>query len=272
MECHTNCCIVSDLKNSNQVQFRIEAGRSISKPSLPFCVGFADSSATLVLEHELPRNDFAKEEIDFFKTLYAPSLVQEYLDKIPMNHEIEDDTCLSPVEVIRQNHAHCIEAAMLAACILSMNGFPPYIMDLKSCEGDYDHCITPFQIRGFWGCISKSNHSSLRYRNPVYETLRELVMSYFDEYMDGGGRRTLRSYSKPLNLEIMFGPSWYKVRGDVFHVAGLVDDVKHYNILPDEMIVLRDADAMVMHTTVRQLEWPTPENFDQHQILRNVNK
>lgn len=109
-------------------------------------------------------------------------MVQDYLDSIPMNHEIQDDTCLSALESVRQNQAHCIEGAMLGSYILSLQGHPPFLMDLRACEADDDHIVTPFRVGRRWGCLSVSNHASLRFRNPVYRTLREMIMSYFDDY------------------------------------------------------------------------------------------
>lgn len=159
-----------------------------SDPSGAFRVGFADFACGAPGKGKfLPPSDFSAEEFAFFQTLDTPSKIQDYLDTIPMNHEIADDTCLSVLESVRQNQAHCIEGAMLGAYILSLHGHPPYIMDMRSCSADDDHIVTPFQVHGRWGCLSVSNHASLRFRNPVYKTLREMMMSYFDDYMNGKG-------------------------------------------------------------------------------------
>eukprot|EP00658_Telonema_sp_P-2_P034923 TRINITY_DN25460_c0_g1_i1.p1 TRINITY_DN25460_c0_g1~~TRINITY_DN25460_c0_g1_i1.p1 ORF type:complete len:255 (+),score=37.53 TRINITY_DN25460_c0_g1_i1:195-959(+) len=101
-----------------------------------------------------PVDRFSDKELGFFKTLDTPMKVQDWIDQIPMNHELVDDTCLSPLEVVRQNHCHCIEGAMLAAFILSLHGYPALMMDMRACSRDDDHNVTPFQreMHGLWGC------------------------------------------------------------------------------------------------------------------------
>eukprot|EP00038_Savillea_parva_P000887 m.99622 g.99622 ORF g.99622 m.99622 type:complete len:592 (+) comp10313_c0_seq4:341-2116(+) len=250
-----------------------------SPTSVSFRVGYADTTAVTPPVDQrnkgpsVPPGDFSEDEIRFFMTLKTPALVQDYLDSIPMNHEIQDDTCLSALESVRQNHAHCIEGAMLGAYILSLHGHAPYLMDLRACAADDDHIVTPFRIGRRWGCLSVSNHASLRFRNPVYRTLREMIMSYFDDYMNGKGERTLRAYSQPVHLAAVFGPKWHARRGDVYEIAEFVDTVKHYRLIDDTILEhLRPADEMVLATTVHQREWQAPDNFDEEQVRRNENK
>eukprot|EP00041_Stephanoeca_diplocostata_P029071 m.848481 g.848481 ORF g.848481 m.848481 type:complete len:563 (-) comp23488_c0_seq3:95-1783(-) len=276
--------VVNGLTRGEWVQFRVGivrgdgTGVEYSTPSRPFQVGYADYYAVVppVSDRTVapPTSDFSPDEIKFFQTLETPGAIQEYLDSIPMNHEIQDDTCLSALESVRQNQAHCIEGAMLGAYILSLHGFCPYLMDLRACSADDDHIVTPFRIGRRWGCLSVSNHASLRYRNPVYRTFRELMMSYFDDYMNGKGERTLRAYSLPINLRTVFGNAWHARRGDVYEIAEFLDSVKHY-LLVDEATVgphLRAADEMILATTVEQREWQAPDNFDEEQVRRNENK
>lgn len=166
-----------------------------SPPSDPFTAGFADASLVEANARTLVGgSDFTPQEIAFFMTLDNPGKVQDYLDSFPLNHEAEDDTCLSALEAVRQNHAHCIEAAMLGAYILSLHGHRPLLMDMRASSHDDDHVVTPFQVNGRWGCLSKPNHAALRFRNAVYRSIRELMMSYFDEYLSKDGERSLRSY------------------------------------------------------------------------------
>jgi hypothetical protein len=153
-----------------------------SEASDPTRVGFADftdvSPTSTLSQPASGANGFTAAELAFFSTLSTPALVQDYLDTIPMNHETEDDTCMSALESVRQNAAHCIEGAMLGAFILSLHGHPPMLVDLRASTRDDDHNVAVFQWAGRWGCLSVSNHSSLRWRNPIYNTVRELAMSY----------------------------------------------------------------------------------------------
>src|SRR5260221_917514 len=125
--------------------------------------------------------------------------IQGFLDALPANFEIGGQTCLSVREVLRRRRAHCIEGAMLAACALWVHGEPPLLMDLRA-ERDYDHVVVLFRRNGHWGAISKTNPPVLRWRDPVYRTLRELAMSYLHEYANNRAQKTLRSYSRPFDL------------------------------------------------------------------------
>ena len=221
---------VRGLTTATYYQFRVlargmprEEESVWSEPSVPFRVGFADFSDVSpsgdVATSADGSDGFTAAELAYFRTLNTPAKVQDHLDTLPMNHETEDDTCLSALEATRQNCGHCIEGAMVGAYILSLHGHPPYLCDMRACSRDDDHNVAVFQLAGRWGCLSVSNHASLRWRNPIYKTLRELMMSFFDDYMNNDGERTLRSYSRPVNLSAVFGPNWATVRGDVFHIA-----------------------------------------------------
>ena len=102
--------------------------------------------------------------------------------------------------VLRHREAHCIEAALVAACALWIHGERPLVMHLDCAPSDYPHVVALFRRGRAWGAISKSNGAWLRYREPVYRSLRELAMSYFHEYFDRAGRKTLRSYSRAFDL------------------------------------------------------------------------
>ena len=134
-------------------------------------------------------------EYAVLKRLHTPERIQAFLNATPINHEIGGETVLSVREVIRQRRAHCIEGAMFAACALWVNGDPPLVMHLDCHESDYPHVIALFKRQGAWGAISKTNGAPLRYRDPIYRTLREIALSYFHEYSNRRGHKTLRSYS-----------------------------------------------------------------------------
>jgi len=132
--------------------------------------------------------------------LATPQRIQAFVTAIPINHEADGETLLSVREVLRQRRAHCIEGAFVAACALWMHGAPPLVMHMDCDPCDFPHVVAVFRFRSAWGAISKSNGAALRYRDPVYRSLRELALSYFHEYCDRRGRRTLRSYSAAFDL------------------------------------------------------------------------
>ena len=142
--------------------------------------------------------DWTKDEITFLKTLTDPDKIQGFLDSIDYNPNYE---CRSPRWVIRKRSAHCFEGALFAAAALEFLGYKPLIVDMKSFNDD-DHVIAVFTENGHWGAVAKSNFTSLRYREPVYRSLRELIMSYFDFYFNLNGDKSLRSYSLPLDLSV----------------------------------------------------------------------
>ena len=128
-------------------------------------------------------------------SLRTPQRVQEYVSALPANFEQGGDSLRSVRGVLRHREAHCLEAAFVAACALWLQGEPPLVMDLTATREDSDHVVTLFRRDGCWGAISKSNHAWLRWRDPVYRSLRELAMSYFHEYFNKG-RKTLRPNSR----------------------------------------------------------------------------
>src|SRR3989344_618593 len=141
---------------------------------------------------------FIKKENALMRKLNTSAKVQDFLNRLPFNLEKKGETLKSPLLVIREGKAHCFEGALLGAYILSLHGFPPLILHLKTTKEDYEHVIAPFRVNGFWGALSKTNHSALRYRDAIYKNIRELVMSYFHEYFLDNGIKTLRKYSQPL--------------------------------------------------------------------------
>ena len=130
--------------------------------------------------------------------LSTPKAIQDFLVDFPQNFEPEGDTARSVEQTLQHRRAHCIEGAMVAAFALWLQGHPPLLLDF-SAHQDMDHVIAPFRVNGKWGAISKTNYVCLRWRDPVYRSVRELAMSYFHEYAKGP-RKTLRSYSRPFDL------------------------------------------------------------------------
>ncbi|MBI4138926.1 hypothetical protein HY479_02135 [Candidatus Uhrbacteria bacterium] len=186
-----------------------------------------------------------REEMTTLKKLNTPRKIQDFLENLPINFEPEGDTCLSPRRVLRERRAHCIEGAMLAALALRLQGERPLVLDLTSAPHDHDHVVAVFKQHGHWGAISKTNHAVLRYREPVYRTIRELVLSYFHEYTDNHGKKTLRSYALPVDLSRFDARGWMTSEEDVWYVPEYLCDVRHYPLLTrNQRATLRHADPL----------------------------
>ncbi len=187
--------------------------------------------------------NLTKEEEQRLRKIDTPQKVQDFINKIPMNFDYHKDTCLSPRQVLKKNKCHCIEGALLAALILRLQGRQPLILDMEANDKDDDHVITIFKEDGKFGCISKTNHSVLRYREPVYNTIRELVMSFFHEYTNKKGEKTLRTYSKPVNLSRFDHLNWETSEEDVWFIPDHLTRIKHQKILtPKQTRNLRKQD------------------------------
>src|SRR5579885_2708995 len=160
-------------------------------------------------------NGFSRREQTTLRALRTPAEIQRFLDEeIGYNKEKDGETCRSPRRVLRDHTAHCLEGALLAAAALAVQSFPPLLLDLEAVRDD-DHVLAIFRSRGHWGALAKSNYSGLRYREPVYRTLRELVMSYFEHYYNLRRERTLRRYSRPVNLARFDRQAWMTSEDDV---------------------------------------------------------
>jgi len=185
-------------------------------------------------------------ETKLFKKLNTPRKIQDFLVfEIEHNPAKDGIECRSPREVLKLGKAHCMEGALLAAAILEYHGAKTLLMDLRSTNDDLDHVVTLFRQFGCFGAISKTNHVVLRYREPIYKTLRELALSYFHEYFLDSGRKTLREYSRPFNLNRLNHLDWRTSDKDLIEVPEALDNVKHFQILNAKQIKnLRKADGI----------------------------
>ncbi len=173
-----------------------------------------------------------EKEIVIFKKLDTPSKIQDFLNTLPANFEEKGETCSSPRVTLARGTAHCLEGAYLAAAILWFHKRKPLLLDLKSAKSDFDHVVTLFKEGGRWGAISKTNHAVLRYREPVYKSVRELAMSYFHEYFtNSDGVKTLQSFSKPFDLK-KFGKDWIISDKDLWAIGAALDDSPHEDAYP----------------------------------------
>lgn len=177
-----------------------------------------------------------KKELAIIKKLNTPSKIQDFLDSVPFNFEEGGETYRSPQKALIENKMHCFEGALFACLCLSFHGFKNFLLDLKvkDVSKDSDHVVCAFEINGFWGAISKTNHSVLRWRDPIYKNFRELAISYFHEYFLDDGRKTLSSYSKPFDVWKKFGFSWIEREDDLDEIAEYLDRVRHFPFVPDK--------------------------------------
>ncbi len=199
--------------------------------------------------------NLTNQEQKILKKLNTPKKIQDFLNKIPINFEEKGDTCMSPRKVLRENKCHCIEGAIFAALCLELQRYKPLIVDLTATNKDFDHVIAVFKKNKKWGAISKTNHAVLRYREPVYNSIRELIMSFFHEYFTDNGIKTLRSYTKPINLSRFDKSNWKTSEEDLWEIANYLVDVKHYPILTRKQIAdLRKADK-IEREVGKIIEW-----------------
>ena len=189
---------------------------------------------------------FNGEEIKIFKKLNTPSKIQDYLNSLKINFEEGGNSFMSPRMVLKTGKAHCIEGALLAAAALRFHGNEPLIVDMEANDKDDDHVIAVFKKNGFWGAVGKTNHAVLRYREPVYKDIRELVMSFFHEYtLDKDGSKTLRRFSMPVNLKKFDKLNWMTLEEDVWFIPEFLTTIPHEKILTlGQIRSLRKADEI----------------------------
>lgn len=185
------------------------------------------------------------DELSLLRSLSSPIKIQDYLDSLPINFEKRGETYYSPRKVMREQKAHCFEGALLAATALWIAGEKPLLLDLKSGPGDSDHVVALYKRNGYWGAISKTNHATLRFRDPVYKNVRELAASYFHEYfLNKTGIKTLKSYAGPFSLQ-KHGTNWITSEEDLDYLVEALDDSPHFALFPSENErYVRKADSM----------------------------
>jgi len=171
---------------------------------------------------------FSSVELRKLRALKTPAGIQRFLDELPYNLSI---TSRSPRCVLRDYTASCLEGGIFAAAALRVIGFPPLIFDLEA-DNDTDHVVAIFKVRGHWGAIAKSNFTGCRYREPVYRTLRELALSYFNIYFNLRFERTLRRYSRPVNLARFDHLNWMASEKPIWFIAEHLCEIPHTALFP----------------------------------------
>lgn len=195
--------------------------------------------------------------------LDTPQKIQNFLNKIPFNDETKRPTDLSPMMVLEKKTCHCLEGGVLAALALRVQGYPPLLVDLKANDYDDDHILAVFQKFGKWGAITKTNHAGLRYREPVYNSIRELAMSFFHEYFDNDGSKNLVSYSRVVNLKRFDKQGWMTTREEISYIPKYMDKVRHYPMLDEKQRKnLRKADQVEIKAA-NIYEWSPRGRYNQ---------
>jgi hypothetical protein len=169
------------------------------------------------------QREFTRKERQIIKTHRAPLAVQRFLNQIPYNREHGGPTCRSFRNVIRENRAHCLEAAMVAAVILEQHGYPPLLVSIES-QDRLDHVLFLFKENGKYGAVARSRDIGLHGRKPLFRTIRDLVMSYFEAYIDKSGRIT--GYGST-SLEELGNYDWRFSSRNVWRVERLLQDIPH---------------------------------------------
>lgn len=175
---------------------------------------------------------FTPAELRKLRSLKDPDGIQRFLDALPYHLA---DTAWSPRRVLRERTAHCLEGAIFAAAALRVNGYPPLLLDFEA-ERDTDHVLAIYKVRGHWGAVAKSNYAGCRFREPVYRSLRELAMSYFNIYFNLRRQRSMRTFSRPVNLKRFDDQQWMTTEKPIWFIVYHLLDIPHYKLLSRAMI------------------------------------
>jgi len=178
-----------------------------------------------------PHQGFTPAELRKLHSLKDPHGIQKFLDAQPYHLQ---DTAFSPRRVLCENTSHCFEGATFAAAALRVNGYPPLVIDLEA-EHDTDHVIAVYKHHGHWGAIAKSNYTGCRYREPVYRTLRELALSYFEVYFNLRRERTLRTFSNSVDLARFDNLNWMTTDRPLWFIAEYLFTIRHFPLLTPSM-------------------------------------
>ena len=180
------------------------------------------------LEAQLSRS-----ERQLLSSLDSPSGIQAFLNTLPYS---EDKFYRCPMRLLRDRKGHCFDGALFAAMALRSIGYPPLILELIPNERDDDHLLALFKQAGSWGAVAQSNFSGLRFREPVYRSLRELVMSYFEDHFNSAGEKTLRGYRGPVHLKTFDRLDWMTSDSGLETLADGMDRYRIHPLLTDSMV------------------------------------
>jgi hypothetical protein len=174
------------------------------------------------------------------RRLQPPWRIQQRLDA--MDYDVAGAGCRSPRRVLRERRVQCMDAALFAAAALRMQGHRPLLLDLEAVQDD-DHVVAVFRVRGRWGAIARSNYSGLRYREPLFRTLRDLALSYFESYFNLRRQKTLRRYSVPVDLSRFDRRHWMTAEDDLWEIPEYLVGVRHFRLItPAQTAALASVD------------------------------
>ena len=174
-----------------------------------------------------------KPERQVMAQLTTPSRIQAFLDEFPYSVE-SNYRC--PLRVFRERIAHCFDGALFAAAALRRLGYPPLVLNMLPNDRDDDHMLALYRRDRYWGAVAKSNFVGLRFREPIYRTLRELVMSYFEQFYNVEREKTLRSYTVPLNLKAFDRFNWMMSDEPLERIGQRLDEIRKIRVLTRRMI------------------------------------
>jgi hypothetical protein len=174
-----------------------------------------------------------KKEVQLVKSLSSPARIQVFLDSIEYS---EEERYRCPLSVLRDRKAHCFDGALFAASMLQRIGYPPLITDIIPNDNDDDHLLALFKVQGHWGAVAKSNYSGLRFREPIHRTLRELILTYFEDFFNSVGEKTMRAYTRPLDLRTFDHLSWTTSDANLDAIAEKLDEIRRFKPVTQSMI------------------------------------
>ena len=191
-----------------------------------------------------------------FKKLNTPHRIQDYLEALPQNFSrSREGSCRSVRRIVAEGKAYCLEGAVLAAASLAYHGSPPLLLDIKTTDHDEEHVVALFKDGGRWGAISKTNHPVLRWRDPVYKSVRELAMSYFNEYfLWQNGEKTMYSHSRAFGLHRYPPSRWVTTESSLEWLADALDRAPHSPVAPAGIIKTKLRKASKIERAVLELE------------------
>jgi hypothetical protein len=174
-----------------------------------------------------------KAEHQLIANLNTPNRIQHFLDDL---HYSTEEIYRCPLRVLRERVGHCFDGALFAAAMLCRLGHPPLILDMLPNDRDDDHLLALFKRDGHWGAVAKSNFVGLRFREPIYRTLRELILSYFEQYYNVAREKTLRGYTRPLNLQAFDRHYWMTQDASLEAIAQRLDEIPRFSLLTERMV------------------------------------
>jgi hypothetical protein len=178
-----------------------------------------------------PAQGWTREELTTLRRLDTPGRIQAFLDTLAYRAE---DAPASPRRVLAERRAHCYDGALFAAAALRRLGHPPVLVDLQAVRDD-DHVLAVYRSRGHFGAVAKSNFVGLRFREPIFRTVRELALSYFESYFNLEGEKTLRAFSAPFDLSRLDRLDWTFGEDHLPEIAARLDGSRHFRILTPSM-------------------------------------